>query len=101
MVHNIPTGVRARLARLLQKRTWGKPAAHALAEIDEVIADLYDQGYAVVPRDVLNELALCGVAFLQPYTTLTVVPDRATLVPYMESLGWEEGMVDTTWTKNI
>jgi hypothetical protein len=99
--HDIPSGVKARLARILQKRTWGKPADHALAEVNEVVEDLDEQGYIVVPRTVLNELALCAVAFLQPYTTLTVVPDRGVLVEYMQSIGWEEGMLETEWTKNI
>ena len=101
MANELPTGVKARLARLLQKRTWGKPSVDALSEVEDVLNDLDTQGYVLVPRDALNELALCAVAFLQPFTQFTVVPDRQTLVTYMTALGWSEGDVDTEWTKNI
>ena len=100
-MNEIPSGVKTRLARILQKRTWGKPADHALAEVNEVLTDLDAQGYVTIPRETLNELCLCAVAFLQPHTRMTVIPNRGILYAYMTHLGWKDGDISDHWTKNI
>lgn len=97
-------GTRAKAARILQQNVWGKPMETALSEVDQLMVTLEEDGYLVVPQNVLRSLlalyaermVLSKGKIFDP-TMLRSMVDYSAIYEYTKTQGREDGERPDEW----